>query len=536
MTHVSKLKSNVKGEFDIELAPRTLIVGKNKSGKSRIVEALSIALTGSGFSDGLGKRELDLMTLKPIDDKGLWIEAELDDNTMVGWAAVGTTTKSKKAEWTTSNGAGTPIGTLIAHEATAILRYDKKKLRESLITRMALELPVDVLKREIPTVLWPEFETFLGGVREHYGATELLAAVGSVDKDLKSTRSELKAVKREMLEDVQGLTDGEEEELTQMVRRASAKGITAEELVELKAHREKLILERDRLAIQVGTPSATGDVAQAELVSAVVRAQRLILERLYSAGVDKSRCPVCQTVDVSLEQFGRARELLEGARAAMQEQQDAAEKLGAARRRLEGLTRELTDTHTAIQDASVVEEVDHDRLRDLQEKRARGERSASIGDKVVELSGREARLGALKTQVSKIVANTLDARTGDFEARVNAALPEGMGVTLKLREGSREVCKLKLRTADGEFDLKALCGAEKVALISAFAAATVETDGPPVRMLIVDDVWLDPISLQALLEALGSSVGETGPTQVVVSVVDDSGVEVNGWHRIEVGV
>ena len=60
---IKNIKSNVKRGFEHELGPCTLIIGENRSGKSSVIDALSLALTGYAHSDGIGKREVDILAL-----------------------------------------------------------------------------------------------------------------------------------------------------------------------------------------------------------------------------------------------------------------------------------------------------------------------------------------------------------------------------------------------------------------------------------------------------------------------------------------
>ena len=77
--YVSKVSSNVKSGdgllWEVELGPRTIIVGANGKGKSRVVNAIELALTGRA-SDLAGRvdvaREADLLMLAPGRNSNLY--------------------------------------------------------------------------------------------------------------------------------------------------------------------------------------------------------------------------------------------------------------------------------------------------------------------------------------------------------------------------------------------------------------------------------------------------------------------------------
>lgn len=88
--YVKNVRSNVKSSdgllWEIELGEKTLIVGANGKGKSRVVNAVELALTGRA-SDLAGKtdvaREADLLALAPGRNANLYSEATLSSGEVV---------------------------------------------------------------------------------------------------------------------------------------------------------------------------------------------------------------------------------------------------------------------------------------------------------------------------------------------------------------------------------------------------------------------------------------------------------------------
>ena len=94
MRYVRRVESNIKGVTSpIDLWPKTLILGKNGSGKSAITAAVELALTGR-VSDVTGRaevaREADLLALAPGRSGKLFARVTLSDGEVASWATEGT--------------------------------------------------------------------------------------------------------------------------------------------------------------------------------------------------------------------------------------------------------------------------------------------------------------------------------------------------------------------------------------------------------------------------------------------------------------
>ena len=78
--HITKITSNVKKGVDIELGPKTLIVGPNGSGKTSTINSIELALCQQ-VTDLIGrevvKRPADIIKL--TNDKDLSVECILSD-------------------------------------------------------------------------------------------------------------------------------------------------------------------------------------------------------------------------------------------------------------------------------------------------------------------------------------------------------------------------------------------------------------------------------------------------------------------------
>ena len=91
MNHVEKIETNIKGHrAATELGQYTLLVGPNESGKSRIAEAIQLALSGSAW--GLLwraktiKSGSQLDALRPGEEAGIFAEATFVDGGVARWS------------------------------------------------------------------------------------------------------------------------------------------------------------------------------------------------------------------------------------------------------------------------------------------------------------------------------------------------------------------------------------------------------------------------------------------------------------------
>lgn len=88
---ILKVRSNIKANEDwsAEIGPKTLLLGPNESGKSRIVEAIQLAVSGGVhglfLKNSTVKAGNQLSALGATFDKSLYAEVEFDDGTVSRW-------------------------------------------------------------------------------------------------------------------------------------------------------------------------------------------------------------------------------------------------------------------------------------------------------------------------------------------------------------------------------------------------------------------------------------------------------------------
>ena len=113
MNHVEKIDTNIKGHrTPTELGQYTLLVGPNESGKSRIAEAVQLALSGSAW--GLLwraktiKSGSQLDALRPGEEVGVFAEATFTDGGVARWSMQ----EGSKPSRTGANGVCLPVAEL----------------------------------------------------------------------------------------------------------------------------------------------------------------------------------------------------------------------------------------------------------------------------------------------------------------------------------------------------------------------------------------------------------------------------------------
>lgn len=533
--YAKKVRTNVKGIGEADLGPCTLLVGPNRSGKSAVIDSAAIALCGEAASDGLGKLEVRLMALKPEGDAELFSEVELSDGSQVTWSAKGTTAKASRATWqTTAEGGKLPAGVLIADEAAALIAADPKRLRPALLGQLDVALTQDVLRARTPASLWPRLETLLGPAKEYgeqswYETDHLMRALAGSSEQLKGARRALRTIKAELDGSVAALTDSEEAELRDLLAAASSATMTAEEIEGLR----NLVgrLESDLAAVndEIMRTATTEEVdsRQYQLVDTVRKTQVVLTGYVKAAGKDVVRCPCCGSEDVPVLALEQRAAEFERLLAGMDSARKFALRGEELRRRAKELNAQRDDAAAKVATAVTGEGVDRVRLRELQERKARAERAASLGDERLKVEAKVNELKTLSKLCQEVVAEYLDAETAKLTERINLALPPDIECTIQLRDGDREVCRVAL---DGR-DVRALSGAERAALVAAFTSAVVRDDHPPVRLLVVDDVWLDPTMIASVLEGVRTIVNADGigPTQAIVALVEYNGPDPDGW-------
>lgn len=532
--YVVRVKSNVKGAFEHELGQCTLLVGKNASGKTRVIEALSLALTGQARSVGLGKRESDLMLFAPDGVDNLFAEAVLSDGRAGRWSCTGSSAKATRAVREPAH----DLASFIYEEALALLRADPKRLREALleriggaVTRAEIELLIDPVYRG---TLMPLFAFAEDGTTP---LDEVARAADAVAADLKETRATAKRLGASHEARPSPLSDEEKAELADLEKTAAMGGASQAQIDETQEARARLAasLTEARTACEE-TETRTGPAEGIELVLDVRKLLSATLERLQA--LDKHECLcICCGQPVTYQHLDARRALADG----QIEKASAVMADVAAREALEqkclALASQVEALDTAIYRMQLAKTFDPTRLNELRARNTAMLSYLEASGSLAASAQRETMLQSASAAMQHVVATLLDARAGTLERAVSVMLPKYQSVSLQLRDGARQVCRLAMTTAKDAppRDFRVLSGAERAMLAAAFASSVVPhaKDDPRVPIVLVDEVWLDGETLRQLMRSLHRAVSRAdGPAQAIISCVSYRGDAQEGWTRL----
>ena len=561
--YVAHVRGTVKGGVDTALAPKTLIVGANGAGKSRIVNAVELALSGYA-SDVVGRPQMrsgsDLSALAPPGEP-LHAVATLSDERGASFRV------ERKPGGKTARPSHAPIdGLPVVYPAVEVikaLRGSVQSARTFVLRHAGLPITLPGVVEKIPAKLREGFDALH---QRHDNSDPVFALVFARDaaaKEAKRAKGEAKAL-RESLDQGAGAVDRSLPDDTEAARVAVREAAAAyeaaravPEVVDLhtlyaQAQEALQALQRTEaraaeLASLAGQEIAgSGDAAKARHALHTL----LSLTASHVPASTTVPCVLCgqtTTVDptdyraraTALVQAGEheqavleARRLLVEAQEAQQRAQQRAERLVMAYREAHAAQEgaEATqDRNAAIQATYAALTTAEDRLRAMQQAQGRAEEVARMMRDAVAAEGRCGDMDDLATVCGDLVDDLVkDARIG-FISRVQQYLPDGDVFDLVLRENKREVCMFGL-VRDGALHT-ALSGAEWARLTLALGAACIPEDDDVLAILTPEERAYDGVTLAAVMRALGKAPGQV----ILTSPIKPRGRTPRGWTIIEAG-
>lgn len=500
--YVSHVRSNVKGSFDVKLGPKTIIIGENGSGKTRIVSAIELALTGKSpvheIADKVSAMPVELMRLKGDDSDELFAEVviEVPDEgaaAMASWRASGSLASASKAKHKVSIAVGDNPMPLRELRSTIVSAQDA--MRELFIT--AIEKTVS--RADVDRLLLANDEAlklFNERCNEHTDSTStsMFALGQAVERAEENKRRAASAVR-------------------DLDRVAPVGNIPTEE--ELRSAQEALEHAREAYSLaeqKVGAASVrTAEAPRAkDGVSAAKSALIFVIKTLRDAieGNAEKPCPVCLTpVDAialdtrmhALKRIPETRQIrpgidfsavvLKNAREAAAKAQDAMEVASA---HVNGLT------HQAEQFAAYAHS-----QKQLNKARADVDKWKRV----------EADLTAARDAL-------LTGGAKKLEAEVQKFLPSVFKFRVMLEQGNRRVCYFGLDDGNGNIRLS-LSGAESAIVQVAIALATSNNT---MRVIVPTDCSMSPRTLVAFMNAVSNA-----PAQVIITTTTEPAFIPLGW-------
>lgn len=553
---VKSVKSNVKKGADAELGRLTLIVGPNGTGKSSIVNAVELALTGRA-SDVVGRVEvakgIDLLALAPAGDDALWSKATLSDGRTVEWRCErnAKTGGAREATHTLPSDTKPTFPVRAVREA---LTGSPATVRAWLVGRIGATVSEDAILNLFPEDLRAAYSDLC---RPLFGtpAQTLLDAREAAGKQGRNAAADAKAATALAEQTGASLavepTEAEVEVARRRVREAAVaasatiKARVTYDLPRLRADAEEKVAAYARLSEQAGALEAK--LADAPSINAEVARTRDALTRVltFTAQHHAEECLVCTSpirYGDHAKMLTRAEALVNATQADIATMQAQAEH-ERVQRALTDVLREAQDAVARFRAAEVaMAEADaqptngdaHARLREaedivrgLESTRAKWEDVRAAQARARDAKARARLYSDLYDAIEDAIGRVLERARVDFVKKVQSYLPVEDAFDLVLSANGKDVCQFGF-TRDGVLHT-ALSGAEWARLTLALAAAVASDDEADLSVLTPEDRAFDPETLAAVMRGMSNAPGQV----ILCSPVAPAGRAPKGWTVID---
>lgn len=534
MRYVERVRSPLKGGVDVVLAPKTLLLGPNGSGKTAILQALKLGV--AGFVDEHEGRDgvKDTGAISRLFTPGhdLTAEVKLSDGTTQTWEVKAKKTGFSRPSFTTTDSQGNDLGHLLHvrfpyRELKDLMASDERKLRVWIEGKAGTTLSEEALLSLLPSVQHQEAKKVLREFTER-SPVELAA---SLKKQATASRTAATRNEKTIESMVQNLVlplesadrerlEARKAELDEQLRSANSTTPAQHQLMckRLGDKAEIVAALREKLA---SLPEPTAEDG-ALFVAAQSGAQ---LTQLHLTHFGSDVCHVC---------------LRDGAdvTAAHSRWQKLLARLAAVNDRT-ALQRQLAQEEETL--VSLVETYKNAHVSDvsaLVEERSRAASALNLDQQnkrvwqQVESLRQEVRVDRAMADLWVSLARTWEeegakmirTRKAEFEKQVSAWLPQGERFLVDATSGrvglGHVLSPSQIWTS--------LSGAETVKVFLAMLAA--EADSSTLSVLEHDDISWDPNTLENVMLALTNA-----PTQVILmSAVPPSRIP-EGWHVVQLG-
>ena len=556
--YVKNVRSNVKSSdgllWEVELGEKTLIVGANGKGKSRIVNAVELALTGRA-SDLAGKtdvaREADLLALSPGRNANLYAEATLSSGEVAtfGVEYVGAG-KTRKAD----------------HDVPAWFPKEEllpvRAVREAMVgsadaaCRQFLSWAGAGAGRSITDMLSPSLLPAYHRLVALNAGADLTGLESAARKKKLEANASVKALENALSStgSSQAAPDDADIAAAQEASREAREVMVKAQAAQMRANAAQRNAMLAQQVTELEAAQVEADAVHAQWVEYVASLPRpegntAIAEHLlhlldHAAKHGYDDCLMCDGAPGAAffaERHAKVNEAIgsrmqraseyAGAEASLRmahtQANTVASKLFYAKRALEAATEpvEAGDAPDYAA-AAAAYDVAENKLRQLQTAKASWQSYRSV---MVQLDTARADAATWKSledalgQAGRILLT--DALTA-FKTKVQGFLPSTDAFGMTLSEGSREVFQAGF-LRNGVLHT-ALSGAEWARLTLAMASAILPAQAQ-LAVITPEERAFDPKTLAAVMKSLASAPGQV----IITSPVAPSGKVPAGWTVVE---
>lgn len=568
---VVTVTSNIKGGVSATLTEKTLIVGPNGEGKSAIVNALTLALTGAA-DDLIGRdvvRDASVIGLMAPVGEDVRATAKLSNGVESSYHAPRSADGFGKGK-----GINVFPGAVPLRDVREALTGSAEKARQFLLARAARGVTAADVLRVIPEAYHAAYANAVraASASAMVPADQLLAVIANAKAAATDNKRRAEAadglvqgraatLPPEPLDadvrTLQAIVNAAQDASTAAAVAHRTAGISMQatnSVVQLRDEAEHAIKAfnegRALLAeLDAAMPANTeASVASEQLWRSVAMIAGRSAEKLGSMGMNAGPCACCSKT-ASVEDF---RAGVAWADAALAKMAETSMRIAKRRQVADSLVRAKAEALRAIEAveraalltpatlptagladpaaASVALAAAHATLTEALQARTAWQEVRYNRSAAESARSAQAEAQAVVDATRGAVEALLDSAATEFVARVNAHLPAAYRFALQLRDGEKAVCRYGFAAADGGV-LSAVSGAEWALLTVALTLACTPDDPTTPVVIVPEERAFDPDTLRAALIALADA-----PTQIVItSPIRPTGRLPAGWSMIEVG-
>lgn len=573
--YIKHLTSTIKGGVDVALTPKTLVAGRNSSGKTAIVATAELCCKAA-VTDLAGRsttsKDADLVDALSTYGDSLYAVATLDDGRTLSWAC----TRGRRSVFSVPDGIDAARAFPL-WGAEAALLGGPDTARRFLVQHAVGKVTEDDILKRIPVALHPQYKQMLmAALPTEAPLDRLLGVMERAKAKIQAERDNVKAATKTAAvtgmvlppEPTQAQLDEAREAAkaaTLVLEEAAAASVRA---VQASSDATWLASKKTRVA---GIESTIAEIdkrlaairSEAAKLRDEVPAERLstsddrldAVVTVMKASLEKNECLSCgRKVDVAALRerivlvdaaVKNSRELRERWaslstrwESLRTSEADAVADKNRSVKELADLVQEIADAEAETKSAPEIPDADaiqkarnalqaaQDKLRKLESaksatatvKRAESDRIAAERSLV--------EWQQLEEECSKTVESLLDSSVEAFAARVQERLPKTDKFAIQLRAGTRACVRVGL-VRDGRIQT-ALSGAEWARVMSALADVCAP-EGDALSVVVPPDKSFDPETLTDVLEAFKRCDSQV----IIASAIRPTRVP-DGWSVIDV--